>query len=228
MGPRRGLPLMARRGARAGDPESDWARQCVPSGPSCRTLGRRHWRRRAKASALDARPHAGMSAGSPAPAQLAARLASVMWVGRSKGGDRCAKIVDLISDVIATLEREAEADATEKAYCDDRRAKTEVKGCGFEDDISRMTSRLDRAKAKSVQWKEEIKVLETELGALMKDQAAMDKIRQEEDALRPCQRRQQPDRIPEGPVIGNDSESIPCGGRRGGSHDRRHSDRGRA
>merc|ERR1712190_646503 len=61
-------------------------------------------------------------------------------------------------------------------------AKTEAKKSELEDDISRMTSRLDRANAKSVQLKEEIKVLETELAALTKDQAEMDKIRQEENA----------------------------------------------
>merc|ERR1711920_1039305 len=77
---------------------------------------------------------------------------------------------------------EAEADATEKAYCDEQMAKTEAKKSELEDDISRMTSRLDRAKAKSVQLKEEIKVLETELAALTKDQAEMDQIRQEENA----------------------------------------------
>jgi len=119
---------------------------------------------------------------SPALAQLAARIASVMRFGRSKGGDRFAKIKGLITDMIAKLEKEAEADATEKAYCDEQMAKTEAKKSELEDDVSRMTSRLDRAKAKSVQLKEEIKVLEAELGALTKDQAEMDKIRQEENA----------------------------------------------
>merc|ERR1712228_772801 len=45
-----------------------------------------------------------------------------------------------------------------------------------------MTSRLDRAVAKSAQLKAEIKVLDSELAALAKDQANMDKIRQEENA----------------------------------------------
>merc|ERR1711972_1241087 len=119
---------------------------------------------------------------SAALAQLAARIASVLRFGRAKGGDRFAKIKGLISDMIAKLESEADADATEKAYCDEQMAKTEAKKSELEDDIARMTSRLDRALAKSAQLKAEIKALESELAALAKDQAEMDKIRQEENA----------------------------------------------
>merc|ERR1711920_1129501 len=119
---------------------------------------------------------------SAALAQLAARIASVLRFGRAKGGDRFAKIKGLISDMIAKLESEADADATEKAYCDEQMAKTEAKKSELEDDVARMTSRLDRAVAKSAQLKAEIKVLDSELAALAKDQASMDKIRQEENA----------------------------------------------
>merc|ERR1740139_1678621 len=45
-----------------------------------------------------------------------------------------------------------------------------------------MTSRIDRAAAKSAQLKEEIQTLEAELGALSKEQAEMDRIRQESHA----------------------------------------------
>jgi len=119
---------------------------------------------------------------SPALAQLAKRIASVLRFGRSKGGDRFAKIKGLISDMIAKLESEADADATEKAYCDEQMAKTEAKKSELGDDIEKMTSRLDRAKAKSAQLKEEIKALDSELAALAKEQAEMDKIRREENA----------------------------------------------
>merc|ERR1740121_2143349 len=59
---------------------------------------------------------------------------------------------------------------------------TEAKKSELEDDVARMTSRLDRALAKSAQLKAEIKVLDSELAALAKDQANLDKIRQEENA----------------------------------------------
>merc|ERR1719148_445038 len=119
---------------------------------------------------------------SAALSQLASRIATVLRFGRSSGGDPFSKVKGLIADMIAKLEREAGDDATEKAYCDEQMAKTEAKKAELEDDVARQTSRLDRAAAKSAQLKEEIKALESELAALAKEQAEMDKIRQEENA----------------------------------------------
>merc|ERR1719162_2808276 len=119
---------------------------------------------------------------SAALSQLASRIATVLRFGRSSGGDPFSKVKGLITDMIAKLEREAGDDATEKAYCDEQMAKTEAKKAELEDDVARQTSRLDRAAAKSAQLKEEIKALESELAALAKEQAEMDKIRQEENA----------------------------------------------
>merc|ERR1719215_1157578 len=98
------------------------------------------------------------------------------------GADVFAKIKGLITDMIAKLEREAEEDATEKAYCDEQMAKTEEKKSELEDDTAKMTSKIDSAAAKSAELKEEVKELEAELAALTKEQAEMDKIRQEESA----------------------------------------------
>merc|ERR1719394_80171 len=80
------------------------------------------------------------------------------------------------------LEKEADEEATEKAYCDEQMAKTEFKKGELEDDIARMTSKIDTAAAKSAQLKAEIKELEDELSALAKEQAEMDKIRMETHA----------------------------------------------
>merc|ERR1719433_741621 len=64
---------------------------------------------------------------SAALAQLASRLAVVVRYGGRNGDDPFAKIKGLISDMIAKLEKEAESEATEKAYCDEQLAKTEAK-----------------------------------------------------------------------------------------------------
>jgi len=112
-------------------------------------------------------------------AQLASRIAAVAHYGASNGEDVFAKIKGLIRDMIAKLEREAGADATEKAYCDEQIAKTEQKKGELEDDIAKATSRIDQAAAKSAQLKGQVKELEAELGALAKAQAEMDKIRTE-------------------------------------------------
>merc|ERR1719174_2314897 len=55
---------------------------------------------------------------SPALAQLASRMNSAMNLGAAAGNDPFVKVEGLIKDMIATLEAEAEADATQKAYCD--------------------------------------------------------------------------------------------------------------
>merc|ERR1712127_297820 len=107
---------------------------------------------------------------SSALAQLASRIAAVARYGSSNGDSPFAKITGLIRDMIAKLEKEAGEEATEKAYCDEQIAKTEAKKGELEDDIAKQTSRIDRAAARSVQLKGEIKLLQSELASLTKDQ----------------------------------------------------------
>merc|ERR1719267_158141 len=64
---------------------------------------------------------------SAALAQLASRIAVVVRYGGKDGADPFAKVKGLISEMITKLEKEAEAEATEKAYCDEQMAKTEAK-----------------------------------------------------------------------------------------------------
>merc|ERR1719373_430176 len=62
---------------------------------------------------------------SAALAQLASRIAVVAKYGARDGADPFSKIKGLISDMISKLEAGAEAEATEKSYCDEQTAKTE-------------------------------------------------------------------------------------------------------
>merc|ERR1719220_592690 len=84
--------------------------------------------------------------------------------------------------MIAKLEKEAEEEATEKAYCDEEMAKTEAKRGELMDDVAKLSAKIDQASSKSVALTEDIKQLEAELAALLKSQSEMDKIRQEESA----------------------------------------------
>merc|ERR1712226_1001637 len=52
-------------------------------------------------------------------------------------------------------EKEAGEEAAEKAFCDEQMAKTEAKKSELEEDIAKMTSRIDQAAADSAQLKEE-------------------------------------------------------------------------
>jgi len=117
---------------------------------------------------------------SAALAQLASRIKAVMSYGG--GDDVFAKVKGLISDMIAKLEKEAESEATEKAYCDEEMSKTEAKKGELEGVISRLTSKIDLAAAKSAELKGEVKTLQAELAKLADEQASMDAIRAEEKA----------------------------------------------
>merc|ERR1719155_93474 len=115
-------------------------------------------------------------------AQLASRIKAVMAYGAAGRDDVFAKVKGLITDMIAKLEKQAKAEATEKAYCDEEMSKTEAKKSELEGVVSRLTSKIDLAAAKSAELKSDVKTLQAELATLSKEQAEMDAIRAEEKA----------------------------------------------
>merc|ERR1719502_2653649 len=116
---------------------------------------------------------------SPALAQLAQRMAQAM---RSGSRDPFAKVKDLIQDMIERLNEEAEADATEKAFCDKEMHETENKQADKEETIAKLTTSIDSMTARSNQLKAQVADLQKELAALAKAQAEMDKLRAEQNA----------------------------------------------
>merc|ERR1712204_105711 len=86
----------------------------------------------------------------------------------------------LIQDMIETLEKEAEADATEKAYCDKELAESNAKKDAKTTEIKKLSTKIDQMTSRSAQLKGEVAELEKGLSALAKAQAEMDKIRLEE------------------------------------------------
>merc|ERR1719272_1753691 len=108
---------------------------------------------------------------SAALAQLASRIAAVATYGTANGEDVFAKIKGLISDMIAKLEKEAEGDATEKAYCDKETSETTAKKEEHEAELTKLTTKIDQASADSAKLKEEVATLQKELADQAKSSA---------------------------------------------------------
>merc|ERR1719265_420805 len=119
---------------------------------------------------------------SNALAQLASRMASAIRFGGTNKDDIFAKVKGLVSDMINKLEEEAEADATEKAFCDKELAETNLKKDDKSAEIEKLTADIDQKTARAAQLRDEIATLQAELAELTKSQAEMDKIRAEEHA----------------------------------------------
>jgi septation ring formation regulator EzrA len=120
---------------------------------------------------------------SAALAQLASRISAIMRFGASAGNaDVFGKVKGLISDMIAKLEKEAAGEATEKAYCDEQMTKTQAKSDDLSADLSSLSAKIDKATSASAALKQTVKEVEAELATLTKEQAEMDKIRQETSA----------------------------------------------
>merc|ERR1719265_680056 len=116
------------------------------------------------------------------PAQLASRLSAVIRYGASSGDDPFAKVKGLITDMIEKLMKEAAAEASEKAYCDEEMAKTKAKKEELTDDIEKLTSKIDSDSSASERLKAEVKDLQKALADLVDSQAEMDKVREETHA----------------------------------------------
>jgi len=119
---------------------------------------------------------------STALAQLASRMASAIRFGGGNKADVFGKIKVLVTDMITKMDAEAEADATEKGFCDKELAETNAKKDDKTGEIEKLTAKIDKMTSKSKILGTEVAALQEQLGALTKSQAEMDKIRQEEKA----------------------------------------------
>lgn len=116
---------------------------------------------------------------SAALAQLASRVSAVMKFGAGNGDDPFKKVRGLIRNMIDKLEKEANEDATEKAYCDEELKKSNAKKDSLTSTVEQITAKIDKTAARSAQLKEDVKSLQSALADLSKEQAEMNKIRKE-------------------------------------------------
>jgi hypothetical protein len=89
----------------------------------------------------------------------------------------------LIKDMIATLESEAEADASHKAYCDKELAETNEKKEDLTAASEKLSTKIAQKKAASSKLKESVAKLQEELAGMASSRAEADKLRVEENAI---------------------------------------------
>merc|ERR1719195_1067410 len=111
-------------------------------------------------------------------AHLASRLDSAMQM--SSGANGFEKIKGLIADMIEKLEKEAQGDATHKAYCDAELAESNAKHDDKTAEISKLSAKIYEMSARSAQLKDEVAGLNKALSALAKAGAEMDQMRDQE------------------------------------------------
>jgi uncharacterized coiled-coil DUF342 family protein len=116
---------------------------------------------------------------APALAQLASRMESAMRLGAGEK-DPFAKVKNLITDMIATLESEAEEDASQKAYCDKEMSETTAKKDELTTESDKLSTKIAQDKAASTKLKEEVATLQKELAGMAKAKAEADQLRAEE------------------------------------------------
>merc|ERR1719162_363963 len=116
-------------------------------------------------------------------AQLASRMASAVRFASAGGSDPFAKVKSLITDMIARLAEDAQADASHKAYCDKETAEATANKDDKKALISKLSTKIDSMSSKSAKLKEEVATLQNQLAQLASSQAEMNKIRSEEKGL---------------------------------------------
>merc|ERR1719324_2363040 len=100
--------------------------------------------------------------------------------------DPFVKIRGLIEDMIAKLVKEAEEEATQKAFCDTEMGKSKTSQAEKTETLGKLTARIDGASTTIAENTEAIKTLESEVAEIDKAQAEATEIRttEHEDYLK--------------------------------------------
>merc|ERR1719449_70269 len=111
-------------------------------------------------------------------------MVSALRMGVSKSvADPFEKVKGLIEEMIVRLEKQAAAEAAHKAYCDKEFKETYAKEEDKKAEIDKLTTAINKAKARSALLKGEVATLTKELADLAKSQQEADSIREEGKAL---------------------------------------------
>merc|ERR1719235_2952014 len=106
----------------------------------------------------------------------------LMQLASVAGSDPFVKIRGLIEDMIAKLLKEAQEEATQKAFCDEEMGKSTASKDEKTATIDKLQTRIDGASATIAELTEAIKTLESEIAEIDKSQATATEIRTKESA----------------------------------------------
>merc|ERR1719160_241514 len=107
---------------------------------------------------------------------------ALMSLASCARSDPFVKIRGMIEDMIEALLKQAEEEATQKAFCDEEMGKSKKSKADKEGKIDKFTARIDKASSALGELKEAVKELEADIGEIDKAQAEATKIRTEENA----------------------------------------------
>merc|ERR1719171_1039651 len=131
------------------------------------------------------------AADAPARAKLVQKLKdmshkfgsyALMKMAGSAAMDPFVKIRGLIEDMIGKLLKEAQEEATQKAFCDEEMGKSNKAKEEKTLTLNKLQSRLDKASARKAELTQAVKDLEAEIASLDASTAEATKIRNEEHA----------------------------------------------
>merc|ERR1719321_752029 len=105
-----------------------------------------------------------------------------MQLASVASSDPFVKIRGLIEDMIAKLLKEAQEEATQKAFCDAEMGKSKKSQDEKTATIDKLQTRIDGASATIAELTEAVKTLEAEIADIDKSQAAATEIRTKEKA----------------------------------------------
>merc|ERR1719182_1144405 len=106
----------------------------------------------------------------------------LMQLASVAGSDPFVKIRGLIEDMIAKLLKEAQEEATQKAFCDEEMGKSKTSQDEKMATIDKLQARIDGNSAKIAELTEAVKTLEAEIADIDSAQAEATKIRTTESA----------------------------------------------
>jgi len=107
---------------------------------------------------------------------------SALRLGSSSGGDPFAKVKGLITEMLSSLQAEAEAEATHHAYCEKETSETTAKKDDKTAEVEALTTKINQKKAMSAKLKEQVSTLQNELAGMAKAGAEATQLRQEENS----------------------------------------------